>query len=163
MLAFDPGIILRRLGQIQFRSRDIILGMFLHPGMIQAGVVRDKIEQQAQPTLPQAFTQAGQGRVPAQIATDGVARDGEPRAGNVFFPQVRQRLVKFLAPLGVARDTCCPARPVCHTLRNQTQSNPSSARRSSSASGMSSSVARLPSFWDNSVSQTRVLIWYSAG
>src|SRR5574337_725540 len=64
---------------------------------------------------------------------------------------------------GMLRDTRRPAGPVCHTLRNQTQSKPISARRSSSASGMSSSVARLPRTWDSSVNQTRVLIWYSAG
>ena len=64
---------------------------------------------------------------------------------------------------GFAREIACAAGPVCHTLRNQTQSKPIPARRSSSASGMSSSEARLPSAWDSSVSQTRVLIWYSAG
>ena len=57
------------------------------------------------------------------------------------------------------RETRCPASPVCQTLRNQTQSKPISARRSSSASGMSSSVAGRPSLRDSSVSQTRVLIW----
>ena len=60
---------------------------------------------------------------------------------------------------GLLRETCCAAGPVCQTLRNQTQSKPISARRSSSASGMSSSVAGRPSFRDSSVSQTRVLIW----
>ena len=64
---------------------------------------------------------------------------------------------------GCARETICAAGPVCQTLRNQSQSNPSRASRSSSASGTSSRVARLPSGRESSVSQTRVLIWYSDG
>ena len=57
-----------------------------------------------------------------------------------------------------------PRRPVGvstkhQTLRSQTQSKPMRASRSSSASGMSSSVARRPKVRDNSVSQTRVLTW----
>jgi hypothetical protein len=49
---------------------------------------------------------------------------------------------------------------VVQTLRNQTQSNPISARLSSSASGISSKVAVWPSLLDIdcSVSQTRVFI-----
>jgi hypothetical protein len=59
---------------------------------------------------------------------------------------------------GFARDIARAAGPVCHTLSNQTQSKPDAERRSSSASGMSSSGARLPSVRDTSVSHTRVLI-----
>jgi hypothetical protein len=59
---------------------------------------------------------------------------------------------------GLARDTPWPAAPVRQTLRSQIQSNPIPATRSSSASGMSSSVAGRPSARDSSVSQTRVLI-----
>ena len=64
---------------------------------------------------------------------------------------------------GFAREIACAAGPVCQTLRNQTQSKPIAASRSSSASGMSSSVACRPSVADSSVSQTRVLIWKSEG
>ncbi len=60
---------------------------------------------------------------------------------------------------GLAREIAFAAGPVCQTLSNQTQSKPIRARRSSSPSGMSSNVARLPSARDNSVSQTRVLTW----
>ena len=73
------------------------------------------------------------------------------RSGSVSSNSLRQS--------GLLRETRRPASPVCQTLRNQTQSNPISASRSSSASGMSSSVAARPSARDNSVSQTRVLIW----
>jgi hypothetical protein len=75
-----------------------ILGVLLHPGVLQARVVGDKIEHQAQATLP-----------------------------------------------------------LCQTLRNQTPSNPIAARRSRSASGMSSSVAGRRRAHDSSVNQTRVL------
>ena len=59
----------------------------------------------------------------------------------------------------LARDTRCAADPVRQTLSSQIQSKPIPATRSSSASGMSSSVAGRPRSWDSSVSQTRVLIW----
>ena len=74
-----------------------------------------------------------------------VAGDRETRAGDVLLAQVGQRLLEFAAPLGLARETRCPASPVCQTLSSQTQSKPISAMRSSSASGMSSSVAGRPS------------------
>ena len=64
---------------------------------------------------------------------------------------------------GFAREICCATGPVCQTLRSHTQSNPIPATRSSSASGMSSSVLFRPRLRDRSVSQTRVLIWYSEG
>jgi hypothetical protein len=59
---------------------------------------------------------------------------------------------------GLAREIRCAVVPVRHTLRNQTKSNPIPATRSSSLSGMSSSVAARPSDRDSSVSHTRVLI-----
>ena len=71
----------------------------------------------------------------------GVAGDREARAGDVVLAQVRQRLLNSLRHSGLAARDALPASPVCQTLRNQTQSKPISARRSSSASGMSSSVA----------------------
>ena len=73
------------------------------------------------------------------------------RSGNVSSNSRRQP--------GFAREIACAAGPVCHTLKNQTQSKPIPASRSSSASGMSSSVALRPRAADSSVSRTRVLIW----
>jgi hypothetical protein len=60
---------------------------------------------------------------------------------------------------GFVRDTWRLAGPVGHTLSSQIQSNPAAARRSSSSSGTSASVAGRPSFRDSAVSQTRVLSW----
>ena len=48
---------------------------------------------------------------------------------------------------------------VCHTLNNQIQSKPISAKRSNSTSAMLSNVAGRLSRRDSFVSQTRVLIW----
>jgi hypothetical protein len=59
---------------------------------------------------------------------------------------------------GFVREIRCAEAPVRQTLRNQTQSNPIVATRSSSASGMSSRMAGRRSARDSSVSQTRVLI-----
>ena len=100
----------------------------------------------------------GQAGVSSKTIVYGIAGDRETGAGDVFLPQVRQCFLELAAPLGIrARDLLRPS-PVCQTLRNQTQSKPISTRRSSSASGISSSVAERPSFRDSSVSQTRVLI-----
>ena len=104
-------------------------------------------------TLPQTFAEPRQRGVPSQKLMHGVAGDRKPRAGNVLFAEIGERLFEFLLPFGVT------AGPVCQTLRNQTQSKPIRARLSSTASGMSSRVAGRPSFWLSSVSQTRVLIW----
>jgi hypothetical protein len=57
-----------------------------------------------------------------------------------------------------SREIRRPAGPVLHTLSSQIQSAPRPARRSSSVSGTSSSVAGRPRARDSSVSQTRVLI-----
>ena len=74
-----------------------------------------------------------------------------------------KRALELAPPVGLAARHALPAGPVCHTLSSQIQSKPCSARRSSSASLKSSSVAARPSACDSSVSRTRVLIWYSAG
>ncbi len=75
--------------------------MSLYPGVIKAGVIRDKIEHQPQTTFPQAVAKAGQGRVTAQGLMHGVAGDGEPGPCDVIFPKVRQSLLEFPSPLGV--------------------------------------------------------------
>ena len=89
-----------------------------------------------------------------RVAGDREARSRRcpRRAGPAASPRTRA------ATRDCSARPACPAGPVCQTLRSQTQSKPISARRSSSASGMSSSVAGRPSARDSSVSQTRVLI-----
>ena len=120
--------------------------MLLDPGMIERRVVGDEVEHQPQPALSQPLAQAGQRGIAAQIAMHGVAGDGETGAGDVFLAQVGQRLLRIrVRHSGLLREIACAAGPVCQTLSSQTQSKPISARRSSSASGMSSSVARRPS------------------
>ena len=144
--SIDPGVILRSAGQVEFGAVDEILGMLLDPGMIEAHVIGDEIEHQLQAALLQSFAEAGQGGVAAEVLVDRVAGDREAGAGDVFLAQVRQRLLEFVPPLGIARARLvAPPAPVCQTLRSQIQSKPCAARRSSSASGMSSSVAGRPS------------------
>ena len=84
---------------------DKVVRVLVDPRVIRRHVVRDKVEHQLQSALLQPLAQTGQRRSAAQIAMDGVVLDGEPRAGDVFLSQVRQRLLKVPAPLGVgARD-----------------------------------------------------------
>jgi hypothetical protein len=70
------------------------------------------------------------------------------RSGSVSWNSLRHP--------ALPRDTCCAAGPVCQTLRNQIQSKPIPPRRSSSASGTSSSVAGRPRDSASAVSDTRV-------
>ena len=129
------------------------------PRVIQAGVVGDEVEHQQQPARPEALAQTGQRRVSAQAGMHRVAGDREPGAGDVLLaagPAASPRTP--VATPGWRATRAAPAGPVRQTLRSQTQSNPIPATRSSSASGMSSSVAGRPRPRDRSVSQTRVLI-----
>jgi hypothetical protein len=76
--------------------------MLFDPWMIRRHVVRDKVEHQLQSPHLQPPSQARERRGPAQIAMHGVVLDGEPRAGDVLVPQIRQHFLKLLAPVGVA-------------------------------------------------------------
>ena len=44
--ALRPGVILRRAGEIEFVSPDKILGMVFDPGVTEAHMVRDEVEDQ---------------------------------------------------------------------------------------------------------------------
>ena len=124
-------------------AMDEVLRMLFDPGMIEAHVIRHKIEHQLQAALAQPRRAAGPAprRRPDRDARCSL--DREPRTGDVLVLEVGQRC-GFAPPLGIAREIACAAGPVCQTLRSQTQSKPSAARRSSSASGISSSVAAGP-------------------
>ena len=60
---------------------------------------------------------------------------------------------------GLLRETCCAAGPVCQTLRNQIQSKPICGQAVQLGVGNVVERRGRPSAADNSVSQTRVLIW----
>ena len=133
--------------------------MVFDPGMIEPHVIGHEVEHQSQAALAEPLAKPCQCRVSAEIRVHRVAGDGETGTGDVLLAQVRQRLLELAAPFGIAsRDAPAPA-PVCQTLSNQIQSKPIEARRSSSASGMSSRVAGRPELRASCVSQTRVLIW----
>ena len=104
-LAFDPGVILRRAGQVEFGAGDEILGMFFHPGMTEPHVIGDEIEHESQAALAEPLAQSGQRGVAAEILVHRIAGDRETGAGDVLLAQVRQRLLELAAPLGIgARD-----------------------------------------------------------
>ena len=115
--------------------------------MIEPHVVGDEVEHELAGRASEAARAAGPGpRRPPRSVMHRVAGDGEPGAGDVLLAQVGQRLLETpCATRGWCARPAAPAGPVCQTLSNQTQSKPISARRSSSASGMSSSVAGRPS------------------
>ncbi len=102
-LALDPGVVLRRSGQVELRPGDEILGVVFDPGVIEPRVVGDEIEHQPQAALAEPLAQAGQRGVAAEILVHRVAGDREPGAGDVFLAQVRQRLLEFAC----ATRHCC--------------------------------------------------------
>ena len=110
LLALDPGVVLRRTRQVQFRAGDVILGMILHPGMIQARVIGDEVEQQPQAALAEPLAQPGQRGIASELIVHRVAGDGETGTGDVLLAQVGQRLLKFSAPLRVAARDPLPCR-----------------------------------------------------
>jgi len=65
------------------------LSVIFHPGMIEAGVVGNEIEQQAQATGTQSLAQPGQRRVPAELRMYRVTGDRETRTENVLCAQIR--------------------------------------------------------------------------
>ena len=52
--------------QIQFGSMGVIIGVILDPGVIQARVIGNEVEHQAQVTPAQAFAQPCQRGAPSQ-------------------------------------------------------------------------------------------------
>ena len=80
---------------------DKVVRVLVDPRVIRGHVVRDKVEHQPKPTLPQPLAQAGQSGISAQIAMHRITGDREPGPGDVFFAQVRQSFLKLLAPIRV--------------------------------------------------------------
>ena len=70
-LALDPGVVLRRAGQVEFRAGDVILGMVLDPGMIQSRVIGNEVQHQPAGRVCGAVREAGPARhrLPARSCT----------------------------------------------------------------------------------------------
>ena len=49
--ALDPGIVFGGLGQVEFGPRDVVFGVLVHPGVIEAGMIGDEIEHQLEAPL----------------------------------------------------------------------------------------------------------------
>ena len=163
-LRLHAAVVLRRAGQVALAAVDEVVRMLVDPGVIRRHVVGNEVEHQLQAALLQSLAQARQRRVAAQIAMDGVARDGEPGAADVVVPEVRQRLLELAPPLRIrARDRLRRRAGLPHAQ----EPDPVEAQL-----GQAVQFARpecrpasraCPARRDSSVSQTRVLIWYSAG
>ena len=76
--------------------------MIFDPGMIEPHVIGHEVEHELQAALAEPFAKSGQRSIASEILMDRVAGDRKSGTGNVFFAQVRQRLLEFAAPLGVA-------------------------------------------------------------
>ena len=70
--------------------------------MIGRDVVRHEVEHQPQAASAEPFAESGQRLVAPQRFMHRVAGDRESRAGDVVVSQIRQRLLEFVAPLGIA-------------------------------------------------------------
>ena len=104
-------VVLWRSRQIRFCPGDVVLGVVLHPGVIQAGVVGDEVEHQPQAPCPEPLAQAGQRRISSEVGMHGVAGDREAGSGDVLLAQVRQRLLELSAPLAIGARHPLPGRP----------------------------------------------------
>ena len=64
--ALDPDVVLRRPGQVEIGSRDVVLTVLLDPRMIERGVVGHEIQHEPESPRLQTRAQAGEGGVAAQ-------------------------------------------------------------------------------------------------
>src|SRR5262249_51763175 len=109
--SLDPRIVLGRACQVRFRSVDVVVGVGLHPGMIETGVVGDEIEEQPEAACVEPLAKTGESGIPSELAMNGVTRDGKTRTWDVCVTEVRQCFLKFLAPLRVGAGDAPPGLP----------------------------------------------------
>ena len=137
--------------------------MRVDPVVIRRHVIRHEVEHQLQSALLQALSQAAERLGAAQIAMNRVAPDSEPGAGDVVVREIRQRIGEFAAPSGMRARNCLGRRA---GLPHAQQPDPVEAQLGEAIQfGIRNIVERRApaDARDNSVSQTRVLIWYSTG
>ena len=105
-LAFDPGVVVRLAGQIEFGARDIILRMILHPRMIEAGVVGNEVQHQPHAAPAEPVAQPSQRRIAPEVFVNRVAGDREAGAADVVVAQVRQASPRIPCAMpALARET----------------------------------------------------------
>ena len=101
----DTRVVVRFARQIGRGPGHVVLRVIGHPGMIGSGMVRHEVEHQPQPAAAKPFADSCQRFVPTQCFMHRVSGDREPRAGDIVVSQIVQRLLEFVAPLGIrARD-----------------------------------------------------------
>src|SRR5262245_46538532 len=100
-VARHPDIVLGFPLQIHFGPREIVLGMALHPDMIETGMIGHEIEHEPEPALLEPFAYPAKRRIPTQAAMDCVIGDREAGTGDVILLQVRQSNLEFSAPFRI--------------------------------------------------------------
>jgi hypothetical protein len=75
----DPRIVLRRASQVSFGALHVVLGVLVHPGMIQTGVVGHEIEEQPQAAHTEPLAETAERRIASEVIVDDVVGDREPR------------------------------------------------------------------------------------
>ena len=165
---FDPQVVLRRKGQdrvrcpAQTKYRMIFFNCRMPEAHVECG---DEIEHELEVSFLQEDAQpTREGGVTSQFFMDRVPRNGEPRAGDVLVAQIGQGFLKFFSPVGIAaRNPLCSRAPFARRSRNQIQSKPFLCQRIEFGVGNVIQGRPGPRVRTNSVSQTRVLIWYRTG
>ncbi len=107
---FEADKILRCPIDILLRALNIVFGMALHKGMIEGRVIGDEVEHELQTSGLQSFSQPLKGFISAQRISRYIVFDGEARALNVFFSQIRPGFVKFFQPARMSAGDLSPAR-----------------------------------------------------
>src|SRR5262249_42119324 len=87
--------------QVNLGASDIVLRAVLHPRMINAGMIRNKIQHQPQSAFSKPLAQTEEGSVTSQLLMSPITRDCETRTGDVLFFEVTQGFLKFPAPLRI--------------------------------------------------------------
>ena len=109
--ARDAREVLRFAVERARRPRHVVLGMTVHPGVIETGVIRHEVEHQLETPPPQAVAQAIQGGVSAERSRNRVARNRKPGARDVLESEIRQRPLEFVPPLFAAARHVLTGRP----------------------------------------------------
>src|SRR5262245_21107502 len=87
--------------QIHFGPGEIVLGMALHPDMIETGMIGHEIEHEPEPALFESLAYPGKHRIATQAAMDCVIGDREAGTGDVILLQVRQSVLELSAPFRI--------------------------------------------------------------
>ena len=103
LAGLNPPVIVGLPLQVGGAPLDVELGVLLHPGMIQGGVVGDEVHDELKPPGLQTLFQTQEVRLPAEIPVQGVTRDRKRGAADVGLGEIGERRLKLLKPLRVTQ------------------------------------------------------------